>query len=1828
MIIDFKSIKHDFYGKVEQPVLSVKTLDGRIITTISNYHGLKPTFRFNDLSEVEFSVPAFHDGKRNKGYDEIIGMRLVEVEPFGDFILVNPEKENSGGKKELKICKAYSLEYAFNYKKVDIAAGTYNFYNPLEQDNENTIMKMIIDLMPDWSIGEVDKEFIGRWRTFDNVDENLYGFMMNTLQESYNCLFLFDTKKKKINVKSAERSTYKLPIYLSYQNLIKNVKITELSEDIVTALAGYGSGDEVNIRAVNPNGSNVIYNLDYFISNGDIPEPLASKWVTYKDSLELHQQIFSNLQVLRIQKSNELNLSKSEYITIETAHDIKNTEYLTWCSKESKNPYDKKKEPKQYALWPDEWEDKRKKLYNELEKLKKDLESQNTQSASINAELAIVESQMKEITDICSIDSYFTKKEIQTLSQYFKHDSIADDTFVIPEYGSSAFLDASKSLTSINDAILKITGAAKYATNVATIFGTDDSGNSLPFIVDEESGELVYNGQNDIAFHESTLNKDIAETIAKQYNDSLNKSMYEFRGGKFNFKYSAPTSTDEDEIVSEYAISGDIVNVDLEFNNSNLSSYDDKAPNNLAKAGHFMLTATLRNAEYKGSTYPSLNFSIQGFIEKRDKSSEELNITNRLITLTDIDADCSDAKIEIDSATFSVTASNTETQKQSILQELYDYVEESLKELSMPSYEFSVESGNFVFAEEFEPFKDQLELGCTITLSLNDDEDDIIQPILIEIGLNYDDESDFTILFSNKYHSSSSEFKLADLISEMDRQTRSAAINKADYRSYKDSEAGNQISNLTTSAIDVVRNKVINSANQSVEWNSSGMFFRKLIANNVFDDRQIGIVNENIVFTKDGFKTLDIAIGAYTDPNTGEGYGIIAPSIFGTLIAGENLVIENTVENDVGATVKQFRVDSTGAWLHNSSLAFTQESDVNTGKGGGKILIDPRYGIAAGNADLFTIKDTDVVPSFWDIEEDKIKWDENEVLVTDDGSRRYYVPLNTQFFFDINTGNAYFSGTISGKNIIAQTINGSAIADETLDASSKLTGNINVAQMEKNVLASVLAYIEKENEANKELTETEKLSAKLVEAINLSAGQIDANKINVSSLTAEGIVVQGEKGKLAITPEYGIIAGNSELFSLDDETGKIIPSFVDNDGQLIVGSNGIPKNTTFYFDSNTGNAYFGGTINGANIIKGSVHGNAIQTKTLSAETIYGGDITADVMTANIVTAINTKLHKAEIDEGNFDIASIDSARIEAAIIKDLTAEMITSGVINTSNIGIRDEDGGLVIVGNTVQWFEGSGDDRQLRMQAGQDAQGNFNFAIFGLDKDGKSTVTLMDQDGIKSSAIPDGSITTEMVAADLSAEKIAVDSLFDVINGEVEKNVDKDELSANIIHGALIDAKTLKAEDIQVDKLQVNEGFTVGSPETLLGYLLSTEISDEFDEITGEKIGTAPVGIIEKVRKEAQDSIESIDTMVNGEVSFEKVAETDDDGNPLLDDEGNVIYKKIPELDDDGNPVLDADGNIVYKKVLKTDENGNPVLDDDGNPMYDYEYEEIAVYKGGIFPMVAGINSTVEQYTQSFSELSESVKTDIEAVFEELSALPTREEIAASLSAATDATVAGVADKYGSFFKHVDINSLDGLVIHGIDFERDEEGNILYNTKERYQYIPKLVYEKVPETDEDGNPVLDENGNVVYKKVPETDEDGNPVLDENGDIVYKKTQMFDEDGNPVLDEDGNPVYEYEYEERTDGTYKYEYQQVLDEDGNPILDEDLTNPKCTVSDYTVNITNTSFAIKHAGETMAEIYNSEMKIDNINTTSSMRIGDYTFRVSSSGSKVMNFNYEPL
>lgn len=143
-------------------------------------------------------------------YDEVVGMRLIDLQGIGQFTLLNP-KESGDGVTRKKACTAYSLEYEFARKKITIPNGTYKFYDA--EKPEDTLLGMLLEDMPSWKVGAVPASIANKYRTFEVNGENRYNFMKSTAQKTYGCIFNFNTYTRTVYVDDANRTPDDRPIY-------------------------------------------------------------------------------------------------------------------------------------------------------------------------------------------------------------------------------------------------------------------------------------------------------------------------------------------------------------------------------------------------------------------------------------------------------------------------------------------------------------------------------------------------------------------------------------------------------------------------------------------------------------------------------------------------------------------------------------------------------------------------------------------------------------------------------------------------------------------------------------------------------------------------------------------------------------------------------------------------------------------------------------------------------------------------------------------------------------------------------------------------------------------------------------------------------------------------------------------------------------------------------------------------------------------------------------------------------------------------------------------------------------------------------------------------------------------------------------------------------------------------------------------------------------------------------------------------------------------------------------------------------------------------------
>ena len=144
-------------------------------------------------------------------------------------------------------------------------------------------------------------------------------------------------------------------------------------------------------------------------------------------------------------------------------------------------------------------------------------------------------------------------------------------------------------------------------------------------------------------------------------------------------------------------------------------------------------------------------------------------------------------------------------------------------------------------------------------------------------------------------------------------------------------------------------------------------------------------------------------------------------------------------------------------------------------------------------------------------------------------------------------------------------------------------------------------------------------------------------------------------------------------------------------------------------------------------------------------TLIGGSAVIQDIQSLILTSKNT---------------TIENALIKDAMIDTVNAAKINTGVLNTNNVSIQSEDGSMLLQGNLQQFKDKAGN---VRIQIGKDTTGDFTFALYGADGKGQ----LIDQTGIKASAVSDGLIVNAMINdnANISGGKLDIASLFTEMN-------------------------------------------------------------------------------------------------------------------------------------------------------------------------------------------------------------------------------------------------------------------------------------------------------------------------------------------------------------------------------------------------------------------------------------------------------------------------------
>jgi hypothetical protein len=251
---------------------------------------------------------------------------------------------------------------------------------------------------------------------------------------------------------------------------------------------------------------------------------------------------------------------------------------------------------------------------------------------------------------------------------------------------------------------------------------------------------------------------------------------------------------------------------------------------------------------------------------------------------------------EFNDSNFLLTGYESEEERISICEELMESAVKELKTLCKPSLEFSMTMANILALPEFEPLVEQFQLGNFIRVEIR--EGYVKRTRLLEVNLNFDDMSDFDCTFGNLVTTKSEIDKHAELLAQAVSAGKQVAKSGTTWQ--KSVEKTNKIESDIATGLQDAALKIRNASGQSVEISDNGLIGRKLIdgTTDQYEDEQVALINNKLVFTADNWNTSKSAFGKFEFRGE-ERWGVLSDAVVsgyisGSVIEGGNLRIGGT----------------------------------------------------------------------------------------------------------------------------------------------------------------------------------------------------------------------------------------------------------------------------------------------------------------------------------------------------------------------------------------------------------------------------------------------------------------------------------------------------------------------------------------------------------------------------------------------------------------------------------------------------------------------------------------------------------------------------------------------------------------------------------------------------------------------------------------------------------------------------------------------------------------------------------------------------------------------
>ena len=1322
-------IKFDENNMVQDYTIILSYRDHRHIGQILNIdkESVVSKINMNSANEISFTVYKYSNGSEDKEedrlkeplWDLITDFKYVYIKELNEYYEIVVETNDdeivyksvtgtSACECELSQSNLYNFEIN---TEADIARDDYInptvFYNELNP--ECSLLHRVLYKLPQYSIGHVDGSLMRIQRTFSADDTDVYSFLTQTVAEEIGCLFTFDTVERKIN---------------AYD--LKNVCLE----------CGYRGEFTGNCPKC---GSDAI---KYY----------GNDTTVYIDKENLAESITYSTDTDSVKNCFKLEAGDDNMTAAVINRNPNGSDYIYYFSEETKK-------------------DMSPELVSRLDSYDALVESYNEEYGNL----------MNNIYEYIDKIVYYTSGMMPTIE--------------------NAPTDAKKELAKLNEANLSPLGLPEVtkSTSVATVnnalktyakvfiksgwFKAEIVDGTFAYVGDEVDGVhhygtwfgkfkvTNYSDEEDTATHTTDIEIKVTDNYYNFLQQKIDKKISEDDEKEGNI-YDVLSIKDLNEFKEALKLYGlnrlksfsdsiqgciDIM-IESDQANENAELYEELYVPYLNK-----LDACNKEIDARQKTIDEYNNQLEEAQKRQREIQKQLNFQSYLGE--DLYLEFSLYRREQKYTNDNYISDGLENNE--IFENAKAFLDAAKEELyKSGEHQHSIEGSliDLLAIPEFEPLKDSFQVGNFIRIKVDGK---IYRLRLVSYQINFGELQTIEVEFSDMTKIRSGTSDLQSVLSKASSMASSYGAITNQVRNSK--EQTDLMRNFVQNGLDATAMKIVNNANnQNIVINDAGLLARrKDDFIDTYEDFQIKLLSNGLYFTDNAWRSVKSAFGKYyyTNPLTGKQeikFGILADSIVGQLIIGEALRLYS---NDASA---EMSFDDKGLILNtkrDDNGQYKRILDIQ--KDGESILYIDNEGNLVFAEDQFV----DMIEK---LERMNVKYLDADKLYANNGTILNFganfaeiqdlsAPKGTITALTSDTIEAV-SGHFTG-NVKVDTKLLAAAAQ--LDALTSTSGNIGELESFKATLENLNATIATITTLNADEITAKKLNATAIKFTELEAAKATIENLineigNIKNLTStkaivENLSVKGDGSQADIDTlisALGVftkITGDLGVFKelqadIANLTEAIIPTLSSTNATIenlnaTLATIPILNSTTITTDKIIAKS---AQIEELDAALGDFE--EIKAQLANIQTIMAGNIGTGLLQTIHLTAENTVLSEAFIK----DLVAANIA------VSDLKA-----GAISTNKFQIQSDDGGIIINGSTQQ-FKDNND--KVRLQIGKDAEGNFNFIIFGED----GTTAIYDQNGITKNAVPDGLIVNDMVSdsANISGSKLDINSVVTEING------------------------------------------------------------------------------------------------------------------------------------------------------------------------------------------------------------------------------------------------------------------------------------------------------------------------------------------------------------------------------------------------------------------------------------------------------------------------------